>query len=164
VAVAGQDLDDEFDEDEFLDEFGDDEPSQPWHNSTGAVVGASAAGIAVIGVLVASVMFVTGRSQPDAPADFTDPSFTAPASEAPTTTTTATITSTAPVSTTEINAPTGPPTTSGSSPTSSGVSSEPSTPPSVRPRQREGDESPGGPTSRRPRFNITRTFPPQQPG
>jgi hypothetical protein len=163
VAVARQELDDEFDEDEFVDEFGGDEPSQPWHNSTRAVVGASAAGLAVIGVLVASVMFVTGRSEPGAPADFTDPSFTATASEVPTTTT-ATITSTAPVSTTEINAPTGPPTTSGSSATSSGVSSEPSTPPTFRPRQREGEESPGGPTSRRPRFNITRTLPPQQPG
>ena len=62
MAVARQELDDEFDEDQFVDEFGGDEPSQPWHNSTRAVVGVSAAGIAVIGVLVASVMFVTGRS------------------------------------------------------------------------------------------------------
>ena len=65
MAVASPDLDDEFDEDEFVDEFGGDEPSEPWHNSTRAVVGASAAGVAVIGVLVAAVMYVTGgRTSP----------------------------------------------------------------------------------------------------
>jgi hypothetical protein len=169
VAVAGPDLDDEFGKDEFVDEFGGDEPSEPWHNSIGAVVGASAAGLAVIGILIASVMYMTGQDGPDTPADFVDPSFSATASNTSATTTTATITSTAKVSTTEINAPLTP-TTSGSSGTSSGTSTAPSSDGSSspaftpRPRQRENDENPGGPTSRRPRFNITRTLPPQQAG
>jgi hypothetical protein len=169
VAVAGPDLEDEFDKDEFVDEFGDDEPSEPWHNSVGAVVGASAAGLAVIGILVASVMYMTGQDGSDTPADFVDPSFSAGASNTTATTTTATITSTAQVSTTEINLPLtpatsgspGPSTGASTSPSSDGSSSPAFTP---RPRQRENDENPGGPTSRRPRFNVTRTLPPQQPG
>ncbi len=160
------DLHDEFDEDD-LDEFGGDEDRQPpWHNSTRAVVGASAAGVAVIGVLVAAVMYMTGREEPAAPVDFVDPSFTATASRTSTTATTETITSTAPLSTTEINGPPAPSTTTGSSDTStssSESSSNPSTP-YTRPRQRETDERPGDPTSRRPRFNVTRTLAPQQAG
>ena len=104
------DLDDEFDKDEFVDEFGGDEPSEPWHNSTRAVVGASVAGVAVIGVLVAAVMFMSGGDEPtDAPLNFVDPSFSETASESASsaTTTTATITSTPKVSTTEINGPPG---------------------------------------------------------
>ncbi len=164
MAVIRPDLDDEFDEDEYVDEFGGEHSQeQPWHNSTPAVVGASAAGLAVIGVLVAAVMYVTGREEPAAPVDFVDPSFTATASQSASTTSTETITSTAPLSTTEINGPPVPSTTTGSSQTSSSDSSSPSTP-YTRPRQRETDERPGDPTSRRPRFNITRTLPPQQAG
>ncbi len=160
MAVAGADLDDGFDEDEFVDEFGGDEPSEPWHNSTRAVVGASAAGVAVIGVLAAAVMFVSGgQDEPGGPTDFVEPSFSATAAESASsaTTTTPTITSTPQVSTTEINGPPGPPTTSGSSDTSG---SESSSAPFTRPRQRQQDDNPGGPTSRRPRFNITRTLGP----
>ena len=152
------------DEDEFVDEFGGDEPSEPWHNSTRAVVGASAAGVAVIGVLVAAVMFVSGPGEPAAPLDFEDPSFSATPSQSSTTTTTATITSTAPLSTTEINGPPAPSTTGSSSTTSSESSSSSPSTPFTRPRQRDADERPGDPTSRRPRFNITRTLPPQQAG
>ena len=161
--MTGPDLDDEFDEAEFVDEFGADEPSEPWHNSTRAVVGASAAGIAVVGVLIAAVMFMSGGDQPtDAPLNFVDPSFseTAPESASSATTTTPTITSTPRISTTEINAPPAPPTTSGSSNTSTTPSESSSSAPFTRPRQREADENPGGPTSRRPRFNITRTLGP----
>ena len=162
MAVRGPDLDDEFDEDEFVEEFGGDEPSEPWHNSTRAVLGASAAGIALIGVLIAAVMFVSGQDEPSGPVDFVDPSFSATASQTSTTTTAATITSTAPLSTTEINGPPTPSTT-GSSDTRSSDSSSTSAP-VTRPSQREADENPGGPTSRRPRFNVTRTLPPQQAG
>lgn len=163
MSVTGPDLDDEFEEAEFVDQFGGDEPPQPWHNSTPAVVGASAAGLAVIGSLIAAVMFVSGRDEPASPTDFVDPSFSATASASPTTTTTTeTITSTAPLSTTEINAPPAPSTT-GSSDTSSSDSSS-SSAPVTRPRQRETEENPGGPTSRRPRFNVTRTLAPQQAG
>jgi hypothetical protein len=161
--VARPDLDDGFDEAEFVDEFGGDEPSEPWHNSTRAVVGASAAGIAVIGVLVGAVMFASGGDEPsDAPLNFVDPSFSETAAESASsaTTTTPTITSTPKVSTTEINGPPAPPPTPGSSDTTSGGSESSSSAPFTRPRQRENDENPGGPTSRRPRFNITRTLGP----
>ena len=167
MSVTGTDVDDEFDEVEFVDEFGADEPSQPWHNSTRAVVGASVAGVAVIGVLAAAVMYVTGQDEGGAPVNFVDPSFSATASPTPTTTTTATITSTAPLSTTEINGPLAPPSTSGLSDTSSSGSSSRSSSSSetfTQPRQRQDDD--GEPTSRprRPRTNVTRTLLPQQAG
>lgn len=161
MPVTGPDLDDDFGEADFVDEYGGDEPSEPWHNSTPAVVGASAAGLAVIGILIAAVMFVTGRDEPQAPINFVDPTFSTTASVAAATTTTPTITSTPKVSTTEINAPTGPSTTSGSETTSSGTESSSGSAPVVRPpRQRERDDDDGGSTSRRPRFNITRTLGP----
>ena len=162
MAVTGSALDDESDEAEFDDEFGGDEPSElPWHNSTRAVVGASAAGIAIIGVLVAAVVFMTGGQGSQSPADFVDPSFSETAAASSATTTTATITSTPKVSTTEINGPPPPPTTSGSSDTSTSGSESSSTPTFTRPpRTREADEGADGPTSRRPRFNITRTLGP----
>jgi hypothetical protein len=161
--VTRSDLDDGFDEAKIADEFGGDEPSTPWHNSTRKVLGASAAGIAVIGVLIAAVMFVSGGDEPtDAPLNFVDPSFseTAAGSASSATTTTPTITSTPQVSTTEINGPPGPSTTSGSSDTSTSGSESSVSAPLTRPRQRQDDDNPGGPTSRRPRFNITRTLGP----
>lgn len=165
MPVTRPDVDGEFDEDEFVDEFGADEPSPPWHNSTRAVVGASAAGIAIIGVLVAAVMLVGGGNDPvDGPANFVDPSFSETAAASSATTTTPTITSTPPVSTTEINAPTGPSTTSGtsgSSDTSASSSESSGAPTFTRPRQRANDDGTGGPTSRsRPRLNVTRTLGP----
>jgi hypothetical protein len=159
--VTGPDLD-EFDEDEFVDEFGGDEPSEPWHNSTRAVVGASIAGVAVLGVIIAAILHLTRQDDStNAPLEFVDPSFSATASTSATSTTAETITSTAPLSTTEINGPSGPPTTSGSSGTSTS-GSESSSPPTVRPRQTDQNS----PTSRdrRPRFNITRSFAPQPIG
>lgn len=164
MAVAGPDLDDDFDEAELVDEFGDDGDDQappPWHNSTPAVLGASAAGVAVIGVLVAAVAFVTGRDEPQAPVEFVDPTFSTTASAVAATTTTPTITSTPKISTTEINGPPGPSTTSGSETTSSGTeSSSSSSAPVFRPPRSRQDDGDGGPTSRRPRFNITRTLGP----
>ena len=162
MAVARPEVEDEFDEDEFAEEFGGAGASEPWHNSTRAVVGASAVGVAVIAVLVAAIMFVSGRDDStNAPVDFVDPSFSATAPETPTSspTTTATITSTTPPSTTEINGPPTPPTTSASSGTSSTSSESPPVP-----RQR-GEE--GGPTirtPRRPRTNVTRTLLPRPIG
>ena len=143
------------------DELNGNEPSPPWHNSTRAVLGASAAGAAVIALLVASVVYVTGADEPaDAPLNFVEPSFSATASQTPTSvsTTTATITSTAPLSTTEINEPPGPPTTSDSSSTSSSSES-----PSVS-RPPEDDGGPTIRTPRRPRTNVTRTLLPQPIG
>jgi hypothetical protein len=164
VAVTGPDLDDASGEAEFDDEFGGDKPSEePWHNSTRAVVGASAAGVAVLAVLVAAVMFMTGGDESQSPADFVDPSFTetAAGSASSATTTTPTITSTPKISTTEINGPPPPPTNPGSSDTSTSGSETSSSPAVIRPpRQREADADQDGPTSRRPRFNITRTLGP----
>ena len=166
MAVTRADLDDEFDEGEIVDEFGADESTAPWHNSTRAVVGASAAGIAVIGVLIAAVMLVSGGDDPaDGPVNFVDPSFSETAVASSATTTTPTITSTPPVSTTEINAPTGPSSTtsgtSGTSDTSASSSESSGAPTFTRPRQRENDGDTGGPTSRtRPRLNVTRTLGP----
>jgi hypothetical protein len=148
------------------DEFDGDEPSQPWHNSTRAVLGASAAGAVVVAVLVASLVYVTGADEPaDAPLNFVEPSFSATASRTPTsaTTTTATITSTAPVSTTEINTPPGPSTTSDSSSTSPSTSPSSSESPSVS-RPPEDDDGPTIRTPRRPRTNVTRTLLPRPIG
>jgi hypothetical protein len=163
--VARPDLDGEFDEDEFVEEFGKDEPSAPWHNSTPAVIGASLLGIAIIGVLIAGAMYLTRQDNtPSAPAEFVDPTFSSIASET-TSTTTETITSTAPLSTTEINGPSSTTTgsdTSGSSTTSSSGESPP--PATIHTREPQQEVTPGAPTSRRPRFNVTRTLPPQQAG
>jgi hypothetical protein len=154
-----QDLDEHFDE-----EFYDDEPSpQPWHNSTPAVLGASAVGVALIAILVGVISLVTGPSGPpaDAPLNFVEPSFSETASRTPTSapTTTATITSTTAVSTTEINAPLAPP------PTTSGTSgsSESTSPPSQE--EDEDEDEPTVRTPRRtPRTNITRTLIPRPVG
>ena len=166
MAVAGPALDDESDEAEFDDEFGGDEPSElPWHNSTRAVVGASAAGVAVIGVLVAAVVFMTGGQGSQSPPNFVDPSFSETAAESASsaTTTTPTITSTPKVSTTEINGPPPPPTTSGSSDTSTSGSETSSSSPDVHPaaaHARGRREARTARRRRRPRFNITRTLGP----
>jgi hypothetical protein len=149
AVTDGQDLDEDFDE-----EYYDDEPSpQPWHNSTPAVLGASAVGVALIAIVVGVISLVTGPSEPpaDAPFNFVEPSFSTTASR--TSTTTATITSTTALSTTEINAPLAPPTTSGTTGSSESTS----------PGQEEQDED--GPTTRRtPRTNVTRTLIPRPAG
>jgi hypothetical protein len=135
--------------------------SAPWYNRTDAVIGASVAGLAVIGILIAAVTFVSRQvNEPEqAPLNFVEPSFSATATGSSSTpTTTATITSTSPPVTTDINGPSS--TTSSSSDTSSSTDTstrtawtKPYTPPS-------GDES--APTTRRgPRTNVTRTLYPQ---
>jgi hypothetical protein len=153
--MAGQDPDDHDDE---------QSPSAPWYNRTPAVIGASVVGLAVIGILIAAVTFVSRQSsEPDqAPLNFVEPSFSATATGSSSTpTTTATITSTSPPVTTDINGPSS--TTSSSSGTSSGSSTDtstrtawtrPYTPPS-------GDESAPTTTRRGPRTNVTRTLYPQ---
>lgn len=166
VAVARPDLDDV---DEF-DEY-DDEPPQPWHNSTGAVLGASAIGLAVIVALVGAVVYVTKQDPPVAPIEFVEPTFSEPGSAAPSTpTTTPTITSTAPISTTEINPPLTPTTpgseTSGTE-TSDTETSDADTgaeSPSRTRQRRDDDDGPTRTTRNRPRTNVTRTLLPQQAG
>ena len=162
MAVTRPAVDGEFDEDEFVDEFGGDEQSEPWHNSTPAVLGASAIGLAVIAALVGAVVYVTGQDAPDAPLDFVEPSFSATSSPTSSPTTTATITSTTPLSTTEINPPLAPPPPTSDPSSTSG--SETSSGPSRPPRQREDDDGPTTRTPRRPRTNVTRTLLPRPIG
>jgi hypothetical protein len=141
------------------DDYDDEET--PWYNRTPAVIGASVAGLAVIGILIAAVTFVSGQfNEPDqAPLNFAPPSFSATATRSSSTpTTTATITSTSPPVTTDIDGPSS--TTSSSDTTSSTDTStrtawtKPYTPPS-------GDESSPTKTQRGPRTNVTRTLYPQ---
>lgn len=141
------------------DEFGADEPTEPWHNSTPAVLGASALGLAVIAALVGIVMWVSTDDSVDPPVNFVDPSFAESASSSTTATTTPTITSTVQVSTTEIN----PPLTPTSPADTSDSSSSSSTATTRTPRTRENDDSETS-WPRRPRYNETRTFLPRPVG
>ena len=45
-----------------VDDYDDESSSAPWYNRTPAVIGASVAGLAVIGILIAAVTFVSRRS------------------------------------------------------------------------------------------------------
>ncbi len=144
----------------------DHDDESPWYNRTPNVIGASVAGLAVIGILIAAVMFVTRQTnEPEqAPLNFVDPSFSATASHSSSApTTTATITSTSPPVTTDIDGPSS--TTSSSSDASSTPSTDttstthtawtqPYTPPG-------GESSQPSTTRRGPRTNVTRTLYPQ---
>jgi hypothetical protein len=146
--MAGQDPDDN-----------DDEQSTapaPWYNRTPNVIGASAAGLAVIGILIAAVTFVSRQfNEPvQAPLNFVEPTFSATATGSSSTpTTTATITSTSPPVTTDIDAPTS---TTSSSDTSSGETST-----RVTQSRPSNDGSAPSTTRRGPRTNVTRTLYPQ---
>jgi cytoskeletal protein RodZ len=151
--MAGQDHDD-YDDEQLSS-------ATPWYNRTPALVGASVAGLAVIGILIAAVTFVSHHfNEPDqAPLDFVEPSFSATATHSLSTpTTTATITSTSPPVTTDIDAPSS--TTSSSPDTSSGTdTSTPSGTAWTRPHtSASGAESPPSTTRRGPRTNVTRTL------
>ncbi len=133
---------------------------QPWHNRTPAVVGASLAGLALIGIVIAIAVAMTQQyNEPEqAPLYFVEPTFSATATGT-STTTTQTITSTSPPQTTDINGPT----TSSSSDTSSSETSSSETSSSeAAPRTVDEDDDP---TTRRsprrtPRTNVTRTLNP----
>jgi hypothetical protein len=155
VAVTGKDRDVRDDE--------QSPASQPWHNRTPALVGASVAAIVVIGLLVMAGTFVARQfNQPDqAPINFVPPSFSASATAAvsATPTTTATITSTSPPVTTDIDGPST--TTSSSSNSSTTDLQDPSHTAWTRPYT-PSTASGSAPTSttRGPRFNVTRTASP----
>jgi cytoskeletal protein RodZ len=150
--------------DEDRDDYDDEQtPSPaPWYNRTPAVIGASVAGLAVIGILIAAVTFVSGQfNEPEqAPLNFVEPSFSATATRSSSTpTTTATITSTSPPVTTDIDAPTS--TTSSSSDTSSSTDTSTRTAWTKPPPGWREDESAPSTTRRGPRTNVTRTLYPQ---
>lgn len=144
------------------DDYDDEQSPTPWYNRTPNVIGASVAGLAVIGILIAAVTFVSRQfSEPEqAPLNFVDPSFSATATGSSSTpTTTGTITSTSPPVTTDINGPSS--TTSSSDTSSTDTTSttrtawtQPYTPPS-------GEQSEPSTTRRGPRTNVTRTLYPQ---
>jgi cytoskeletal protein RodZ len=136
-----------------------DPSSEPWHNRTPAVLGASVLGIVVVGILVLAVTYVSRQfSEPtQAPNYYVEPSFSATSAPTSTPTTTQTITSTSPPVTSDINpgAPTSTTDTSGSE-TSGTETSPPET------TAGEDDEETRRPTTRRtPRTNITRTLYPR---
>jgi hypothetical protein len=134
----------------------DDDPQErPWHERTSTVVGASVAGLAVIGILFLLVSYIGQDDAPDqAPQYFIDePSgSTSRVSSSSATTTTETVTSTSPPVTTDINP--GDETTTSSSDTTTSTY-----PPTTR---RTSTTDDGASTSRsRPRLNETRTLYPR---
>jgi hypothetical protein len=152
--MARQDLDDYDGEDTTPS-------STPWHYRTSAVVGASVAGLAAIGILFAAVTFVSRQfNEPtQAPLNFVEPTFSSTATGAATPTTTATITSTSPPVTSDINPSSTTPTSSSDTSASTDTSTRtawtrPYTPPS-------GEEQAPTTTRRGPRTNVTRTLYPQ---
>jgi hypothetical protein len=141
------------------DDYDDDQ--SPWYDRTPAVIGASVAGLAVIGILIAAVTFVSRQSnEPDQPPlNFVPPSFSATATRSSSTpTTTETITSTSPPVTTDIN---GPSSTTSSSGTSSSTDTSPGTAWTKPYTPPSGNESSPTTTRRLPRTNVTRTLYPQ---
>jgi hypothetical protein len=135
--------------------------SAPWYNRTDAVIGASVAGLAVIGILIAAVTFVSRQvNEPEqAPLNFVEPSFSASATASSTPTTTATITSTSPPVTTDINGPSS--TTSSSSDTSSSSPDTPTRTAWTKPYTPPSGDEPAPTTRRGPRTNVTRTLYPR---
>jgi hypothetical protein len=130
----------------------DDDPQGPaWHERTSTVVGASIAGLLVIGILYLLGSYIASEfNTPDqAPQYYIDePTFSSRTSSTSPTTTTETVTSTSPPVTIDIN---GDETTTSSTDTS--------TTRGIPPHTKDSDEST---TSRnRPRLNETRTLYPQ---
>ncbi len=153
---------------------GDDEEGQPaeapWHHSTPAVAGASAAALAVIGLVVWAAIALTGSGGPqDAPIDFVPPSFASTTVKTSKSTTTRTTTSRIPV-TTEFGLPgesdtssTSPSETSGTSTTSETSPTSTTTTTTTTESGSAGYEAPTT-THRRPRTNVTRTLYPAPGG
>lgn len=143
-----------------------DEPvaAPPWHNSTPAVAGASVAALAVIGLVIAAAVFLTGQfgrpdSAPVEPAFTTTPATTDGAlpTTTPTGTSTETITSTSPPVTSDIDLPSSTTPSSATSSSTDTTSGEPTSRRETAEPDRP-DEDGGPSTTRRPRFNETRTL------
>ncbi|WP_083267004.1 hypothetical protein [Mycolicibacterium porcinum] len=149
---------------------GDDDdqgqPEAPWHHSTPAVAGASAAALAVIGLVVWAAIALTGSGGPeDAPIDFVPPTFTSTTVKTTKSTTTRTTSSRLPI-TTEYGIP-GESDTSTTSPSeTSGTSTTSETSPTSTTTTTTESSSAGygeypTTTRHRPRTNVTRTlYPP----
>ena len=153
--MAGQDTDDYDD--------GQDSSPTPWYNRTPNVIGASVAGIAVVGILIAALTFVARQfnDSPQAPLNYVEPTFSATAPRSSTPTTTATITSTSPPVTSDINGPAATTTPSSSDTPTSDTPSTTRTAWTAPPPGWDQDESAPSTTRRGPRTNVTRTLYPQ---
>jgi hypothetical protein len=141
------------------DDSRNDEPA--WHERTSTVVGASVGALAVIGLLWLLISYVAGGSDDTPPGSqyFLEPGVSGSSTELTTTTSTETITSTSPPLTTDIN-PGETSTTSGTDTTTTSTSTTPFDPSNL-PRTKTSTTNGDGSTSRRPRFNETRTlYPP----
>ncbi|MCV7109913.1 hypothetical protein A5761_29920 [Mycolicibacterium setense] len=153
---------------------GDEDEGQPaeapWHHSTPAVAGASAAALAVIGLVVWAAIALTGSGGPeDAPIDFVPPSYASTTVKTSKSTTTRTTTSRLPL-TTEFGLPgesdtstTSPSETSGTSTTSETSTTTTTTTTTTTESGSAGYEDPTT-TYRRPRTNVTRTLYPAPGG
>ena len=146
-------------------------PEAPWHHSTPAVAGASAAALAVIGLVLWAAIALTSSGGPeDAPIDFVPPSYTSTSVKTSKSTTTRTTTSQLPV-TTEFGLPgesdtttTSPSETSGTSITSETSPTSTTTTTTTTTTTQSGSADYGEyptTTRHRPRTNVTRTlYPP----
>jgi cytoskeletal protein RodZ len=147
------------------DDRDDDSDRRPWHERTSTVIGASVAGLVVIGILFLVASYVTKQyDQPEqAPQYIVDePSGSSSATySSSATSTTEIITSTSPPVTTDINP--GDETTTSSTSNTDTTSSGTSTSTTTTTTRRPPDTTDDGPTTtrNRPRLNETRTLYPR---
>lgn len=145
-------------------------PEAPWHHSTPAVAGASAAALAVIGLVLWAAISLTSSSGPeDAPIDFVPPTYTSTSMKTTKSTTTRTTSSSLPV-TTEFGLPgeseTTTTTSSDTSETSTTTETSPTSTTTTTTTTTTESSSAGygeypTTTRHRPRTNVTRTlYPP----
>ncbi|MGV0772006.1 hypothetical protein [Mycobacterium syngnathidarum] len=138
-------------------------PEAPWHHSTPAVAGASAAALAVIGLVLWAAISLTSSSGPeDAPIDFVPPTYTSTSMKTTKSTTTRTTSSSLPV-TTEFGLPGESETTTTTSDTSetSPTSTTTTTTTTTTESSSAGYGEYPTTTRHRPRTNVTRTlYPP----
>ncbi|MEN4398632.1 hypothetical protein ACNQR7_12645 [Mycolicibacterium senegalense] len=146
-------------------------PEAPWHHSTPAVAGASAAALAVIGLVLWAAISLTSSGGPeDAPIEFVPPTYTSTTVKTSKSTTTRTTSSSLPV-TTEFGLPGESDTTTTSPSETSGTSTTSETSPTSTITTTTTTESSSAgygeyPTTtyRRPRTNVTRTLYPAPGG
>ncbi|MGV0790602.1 hypothetical protein [Mycolicibacterium sp. XJ1819] len=146
-------------------DFDDEHQDEPWHHRTPAVVGASIAGLVVIGIVVLVLSYVARQfSEPEqAPLYYVEPSYSATATSSATTTT-QTITSTSPPQTTDLEpgaSTTSSEITSSTTSETTDTTTETTETTTRTTRRDDGDGSSERTTRRTPRTNVTRTFNPR---
>jgi hypothetical protein len=148
------------DDDEQADRQAD--ASTPWHHSTGKVLGASIAGLAAIGLIVAGVMFASRAGQsPQAPTNFVDPTFSSMTPRSSSATTSTTTTRISPPLTTDLDLPPELPTSTPPSEAETSTTRGRSTTQEEESEESEEESAPRTTTRNRPRLNETRTLYPR---